>query len=519
MELRARTRPSLRRAAMMAALVALAAPAMAGAAPSSAHAAKKKPKAPVVKKVFPLNVAVGEKLTLRGRRYIKGRRKNTVVFKRKGARAVFAKADIATRKMLTVTVPASLQEFFRTTDAGVPQPTRFRLRVLARTFGRKFTKPKRSPLIFGARDEKPAETLPDGDCDGDGVPNSQTDDDDGDLLSDGLESRILSNPCVADTDGDAVEDGYEYRSAIDLNDDEFQQPNGILAYPHKMPYPNPGFADGGVDYDGDTLTLREEFELWVYTYSVTRTDPRSLDALSYSDGEQYTRSARGADGRRKPTLSSAGYDKHLQFVDWATRAGYRTVILARPGPWWYAESVLAPYGLFDMNRLAGETADERDYFDLRDDSFLSDDERDEDADGLTNYDETHGRTTAAYWAEYYPGEKPFHIGYGGTSHVDADSDGDGVLDGADDQDHDDVPNVMELSRIAASGIDDREPGTLATPRTDPPLDPENNHADTFGRVNPFNPCLPNKFSRTCPKIVNKDTGAPFDGSPNWYSLN
>ena len=34
---------------------------------------------------------------------------------------------------------------------------------------------------------------------------------------------------------------------------------------------------------------------------------------------------------------------------------------------------------------------------------------------------------------------------------DEDSDGDGVRDGADDQDHDDVPNVMECSRVRAVG--------------------------------------------------------------------
>ena len=34
--------------------------------------------------------------------------------------------------------------------------------------------------------------------------------------------------------------------------------------------------------------------------------------------------------------------------------------------------------------------------------------------------------------------------YAGTDLVDADTDGDGVRDGADDQDHDDIPNIMEL---------------------------------------------------------------------------
>jgi hypothetical protein len=39
-------------------------------------------------------------------------------------------------------------------------------------------------------------------------------------------------------------------------------------------------------------------------------------------------------------------------------------------------------------------------------------------------------------------------------------------------------------------------------------------------VNPFNPCLPAEWSRTCtlhPSFEN--AGAPFDGSVNWYSLN
>ena len=101
--------------------------------------------------------------------------------------------------------------------------------------------------------------------------------------------------------------------------------------------------------------------------------------------------------------------------------------------------------------------------------------------------------------------------------MDADTDGDGVRDGADDQDHDDVPNVMELSRIAASGLDDRKPGFLCTRGHRPPdgLPPP----DAYGRVNPFNPCLPDRALPHLPEAVNGETGAPFDGSPNWYSLN
>ena len=49
----------------------------------------------------------------------------------------------------------------------------------------------------------------------------------------------------------------------DLNDDEYQAPNGYLPYPAKRPYPNPLVRPTPtVDYDGDGLTLKEEYELW-----------------------------------------------------------------------------------------------------------------------------------------------------------------------------------------------------------------------------------------------------------------
>jgi hypothetical protein len=583
MELRARIRPLTHRAAFTAASVALLASAVAGAAASPAHAAAKK-RAPVISSVAPKDVAVGEQLTIRGKHFVPGRSRNTVVFKRDGARAVFAKAEVGTKKMLRIKVPASLQEFFAL-DAGNPVPTRFRLRVLARKFGKKFTSVAQSPVVSAPRPPKvetPTVALPDGDCDGDGAKNradgdddndgladdielslsldpcvADTDkdgvldkwefdcdrngvlnrdqaDDDSDLLSDEEETRIGTDPCNPDTDGDKVEDGYEYRSAKDLNDDEYQTPNQYLAHPYKVDYPNAGFADANVDYDGDSLTLKEEYDLWVYTYSVTKTDPRSLDALSYSDGEQYSRSRRVSggqhDGRREPTLGRVSYDKHQQFLSWVNDPanGYNPVWLEQGSPWWNHGVVRQPFDVRDFNRSSAVSASagviplegtfwrsEQFYFDLDDDTFLSDHERDEDADGLTNYDETHGRMRAAYWATCYDKEMPFHITYEGTSPVDADSDGDGVLDGADDQDHDDIPNVMELSRNAASGYDDTDPA-----KGECSVGPGAVlHAGDYGRVNPFNPCLPARWSRTCPKVIDAKTGAPFDGSPNWYSLN
>ena len=118
----------------------------------------------------------------------------------------------------------------------------------------------------------------------------------------------------------------------------------------------------------------------------------------------------------------------------------------------------AVYGLFDSNLDGTESSQEGLHYDRNGDGFLSDDERDEDADGLSNYDENNGRTQPGWWSSCYSGEAAYYVHYAGTDLTDADTDGDGVRDGADDQDHDDLPNVMELSRIAASGIDDREPG-------------------------------------------------------------
>ena len=122
-----------------------------------------------------------------------------------------------------------------------------------------------------------------------------------------------------------------------------------------------------------------------------------------------------------------------------------------------------------------------------------------------------------YWASCYSIEKPYYIAYKSHEPDDADSDGDGVRDGADDQDHDDIPNLMELSRFAASGFFDGK--RACKPKDDLPKPPATNHPDAYGRVNPFNPCLPYTGSRTCTNYVNDDVGAPFDDSPNWYSLN
>jgi hypothetical protein len=427
METRSRTRLALRGAAVLAALGALAVPATAGAAV----------KTPVITKVTPKNVNVGEKLVITGKYFRRGRGKNRVLFRRTGGKSTFVKADVSTTKRMTVIIPARLTSYMAT-PAGSAVATRFRLRVLTSKLSKRFTTGKNSPLV-GPKKPKlaPPPTPPaDGDCDGDGIPNSAETDDDGDLLSDADEAKIGTDACKPDTDGDGVEDGYEWQSAKDLN-------GAALPYPGKRPYPNALYQDADVDYDGDGLTLGTEYSLWKYAIAAGHTPiptESTLSPLYYSDGTQ--------------TSSGA----------------------------------------------------------------IRDDERDEDGDGLSNFDETSGAMTPGYWNACYAGEIPYPIPYTGTSATDADSDGDGILDGADDQDFDGVPNIDELSRLAAArGARAHQWGAMQCVVGSDPGDSPDPTAPA-ARVNPFNPCLPDKLSLTCERhpAIGGTVFAPFDANGDKY---
>ena len=523
MALRTRIPVYARRAALMAALGALLAPATAGAA--TAHASKKAKKYPVITSVRPMETNIGKTLTIRGRNFKAGRNKNTVVFKRDGGRAVFVKAEIGTRKLLKVKLPAKLEAALREVN-GSPSMTRFRLRVLSDRLSKSFTSAGRSPRIGPELPPAPPKiedqsvTNPDGDCDGDGVKNGIDGDDDNDLLPDEDETKKLHlDPCKSDTDGDGVEDGYEIRSAQDWNDDEYQAPNGFLPYPTKRPYPNALDNDANVDHDGDSLTLKEEYDLWKFT--ITQGAPRDLGRLSYSAGEQYSVYYRDASGRRHPNLDAVGYDKQDDFLEWAGRSGYRNVELADVGVNWF-DDARVPRDIRDMNRNGTVETDpngaawaaEETYYDIGDDGKLSDDERDEDADGLSNFDETRGCTGSQdYWTKLYEKETKYYLAYSGTRLDDPDTDGDLVRDGADDIDHDDLPNMMECSRTMVTTLDlDPRPAI-----GDPPADRTTDVNIRRGFVNPFNPCLPSKKSRSCPPYVSLDGGwAPFVAQDKYF---
>ena len=109
-----------------------------------------------------------------------------------------------------------------------------------------------------------------------------------------------------------------------------------------------------------------------------------------------------------------------------------------------------------------------------------------------------------WWKAVYKKESPYYVTFGGTRLDDPDSDGDGVRDGADDQDHDDIPNVMECSRHLTGNA------SFDSPIANAPI------ADgtAEGWVNAFNPCLPYVYSRSCSGIVTVGAGwAPFDTKP------
>lgn len=540
MDTRARIRLLARGAALTAALGAFV------AAPATADAASLKKKRPVVTSVSPLTANVGDTLKIRGRYFRLGKGKNSVIFRRDGSPALFVRADISTKKVMSVVVPKRLEEYMTVAD-GKLQPTKFRIRVLARRLGKRYTTLSKSPTIGpevpdSGEPEPPGPPPADGDCDGDGIINGTDSDDDNDLLSDALETKIGSDGCKFDSDGDEVGDGYEYRSAIDLNDDNYQLPNESLPHPDKSPYPNALNNDGSVDHDGDSLTLVEEYRLWQrYGKPGDGVDPSVVPFLYYSAGMRYSLSQGGtpvmsavdyanpayvggipgftAAGPGRPALTA----KIGEFLAWSADRGYDEVRLDGPVFGGVIEVSLLDFDLSDGPLTTAPAVNpdgtgfyrsEQYYFDLNADNKVSDDERDEDGDGLTNFDEAHGRLTQDYWTSCYSDETPYTIRWAGTDLTNADSDGDGVRDGADDQDFDDLPNVMELSRNAATGRRDWSQICQAVEGLDADgADPMPEH----GYRNPFNPCLPDLDADVCPVTIG--AYAPWgEETPNFFVL-
>jgi hypothetical protein len=380
-------------------------------APAAAHAATKKPVYPKVSSVAPLKVKVGATLTIKGTGFRAGKGKTTVVFQRTGKPAVFVKATTATTTKLTVRIPEKLGTWLAQKQ-GLATATQFKLRVLTTRFARSWTTSKTSPTIS----PKVAPAPPAGGADGtDGdaglaappepdpaaappaaapAPPAPTPeelcqaaatangagDEDHDGLTNAIEKGIGTDPCMADTDGDGVTDGYEYQAAKDLN-------GQALPYPGKEPWPNPlDPTDTTFDFDGDGLTMGQEYALWAYKGSIFNSDGT---LSSYSDGTQNT-------GGHVPAVGA----------------------------------------------LAA--------LDLDGDHNLTDDERDADGDGLSNMVEDNYTGIQSWWAGVYTTEKSYTLrAFSELDATKTDTNGNGVPDGLDDQDNDGYDNIEEMQESRA----------------------------------------------------------------------
>ncbi len=476
-------------------------PATAGAATKSS--------VPKVKSVAPMKLKVGDRLTIKGSGFLKGKNRNTVVFKASGQRAVFVKAESATTSKIVIKVPTKLLSFFKV-KGGDAVATRFQLRVLARKLSKAYTSTKGSPVISPVATSSPStpakkssgssgsssssaasggSTSAGGpaaaaDCEGDGTSDAVDTDDDNDLLLDSTEAAIGTGVCVADTDGDGLTDGWEYKSAVDFN--QRNCPNSTdypipcaaaYPYPKKFGYPNPRNADAGTDYDGDSMTAGEEFTAW-QRKAAADASWNNVGNLWYSGGlqaSQDTSAAAPCVGMVVPEPFN-GKEDYPEF----DRSAPPFVPSYLPDGA-FTGSEYDVYSLDSVGRHAY-------------DGCLDDAERDEDGDFLTNFDEAHGGMTRRTWWGSVYGEALYKETFTGTDWLDADSDGDGVVDGLDDQDGDDFLNVEELNRGPKSNS-----STGA-------------RADRAGLwVDPFNPCLPAINSASCPPslLLDSDAWMPF----------
>ncbi len=423
------------------------------------HASKRpSPSFPVVKRVSPLKLGVGDLIRIQGSGFVVGRHKNTIVFKRDGERAIFVKGEISTRTVIKLHVPLKLQAYLKLSNAA-PVPTRFRIRIIAKRFGRSFTSTKLSPLVgptsTGAA-PPPSAPPPSAyaQCLAAAAANPGGDQDK-DSLSNGREASIGTDPCRADTDTDGLSDGWEYQSAIDLN-------TRALPYPGKKPWPNPlDPSDGGNDFDGDGLSASQEFTLWTYLGAHFNADG-TLPV--YSDGTQNT-------GGPMPVTTPA-------------------------------------MAVLDLSGDGNLTDDERD----ADGDGLS---------NMTEMN--FRGTQRWWKDGPYKDEKPYTARvFNDLSATDPDTDGDGLPDGQDDQDNDGWTNIQEM-QMSRDGLGLRvQPYNPCLPNPHArtcsryiPLDPAQAwppfNSTPAGLVEPADAKIPFVWPLDSPSALANPPGSGWDG--------
>lgn len=110
-------------------------------------AQSRKAPSPAIHAVAPLKTAaVGQELTIRGRNFLRGSRRNTVYFKAPTGAPVAIKARHATPTTITVVVPRGVTRRM-IARGGVARPTRFRLRIRSGRLAGRYTPKRLSPTI------------------------------------------------------------------------------------------------------------------------------------------------------------------------------------------------------------------------------------------------------------------------------------------------------------------------------------------------------------------------------------
>jgi hypothetical protein len=407
---------------------------------SSAFATTPKP---TITSFSPGQVPVNGVLVLKGKNFAPGSTHNRVYFSRAtDGKTVRVRPRKATKTRMEVVVPVALTQFLGSDSSGGRIATRFRISIFTRVLGPKTGRTK-SPFILPAGSSSvptgsvggTTPSAPAPDCDGDGIPNATDTDDDNDQLPDDTELKIGTDPCNADTDHDKVDDGYEYYSALDLN-------GNALPYPGKRQYPNAlDGSDAGKDFDGDGMTSAEEFAAW-NLYGGRVLPATAGQSFPYSDGNQRSTAPNGPgamdldnNGRITDDEKDADADG---LPNWAEMAKGDTVA----GPGCAFTPTTGPTSSHYANAFTDCGATPM-------------------PNGQTFGDILDKTTTGA---AVPPFDATNHLNY-----LDPDSDGDGINDGADDLDYDDVSNLEEVT----AGAD----GYYSAP---------------------IDPCDPNEDSRTCP---------------------
>jgi hypothetical protein len=390
----------------------------------TATAATKSPAYPTISKVSPAKLGIGDTLTIAGKNFRSGKYRNTVVLKKDGGRAIFLRVAKASTKSISIKVPAKLLPFLKQKN-GAPVFTRFRVRILAARFGRSFTTAKKSPMIGPTAIGAGKATK--NDCDGDGKPNSTDTDDDADLLSDTTEKEIGTDACKRDSDGDGMSDGWEYRSALDRNDGAAK---ASLPSPNRKPYANPlDKTDGDKDQDGDGLTNEAEYAAWATFSNNLRTAPPGGSVLTFSGGNPASDGRGGvpsgyayADRDQNGFLSDFERDADHDGIPNMDEGGSRDQSgILKPGVSTTPDPRFYDYGLFTQTYI----------------------------DKVVEYTkQSPVKCAGVNQVPFYCADQaqPLPVAVQKVDPLDwlaKDTDGDGVPDDGDDQDHDGINNMTE----------------------------------------------------------------------------